>query len=194
LAIIKTSASTVKISEHSTYILDLREPEILSGTLSKGALVVQFLKSKLMKKLKKEESGTLSSSKILKIKTRSAAIAVRGTKFFTYSGIKTGSILTVESGTVDFKGKRQDKVIAINKNTSSMTNEEKMALKPRKFGFEKGINWSFGSSTEEENLSHDPKLYSQLEKVWENYKKEQVEQWNEQKKDMNNKWNNMFND
>ena len=48
LAIIKTRASTVKVSELSTYILDLREPEILSGTLSKGGPCCTISKIKII--------------------------------------------------------------------------------------------------------------------------------------------------
>ncbi|MBT7609399.1 MAG: hypothetical protein HN576_06570 [Bacteriovoracaceae bacterium] len=190
LAIIVTKASTVKISEHSTYILDLRQPEILSGTLSKGSLVVQFLKSKLIKQLNKDKL----ESKILKIQTRSASIAVRGTKFFTYTGVKIGSVLTVESGIVDFKGKQQNKAIKLNDKTSSLTNENEKALRPREFGFEKDINWNFESNNKEDNLEHNPRLYAKLEKTWEDYKTEQTTEWKNHKSDLENKWKNIFKD
>ena len=187
LAIVKSRASTVKISELSTYILDLSEPEILSGTLSKGALVVQFLRSKLSKIKKTKKSGP---EKTLTIKTRTASIGVRGTKFFTYSGASSGSILTVEHGVVDFKGNKQKKFTQLEKDMSSLTNENSEVLRPRKFGYENKINWEIDDS-ENGKLEHDKELYSQLEKLWKMYKEEQVKAWKEQKTNMNAKWNNM---
>jgi hypothetical protein len=91
LAIIKPKASTVKIFQNSTYILDLREPEILSGTLPKQALVVQFLKSKLINNLTNNDNeNETRKPKLLKTRISSAYIAVSGTKFITYSSIKAG--------------------------------------------------------------------------------------------------------
>ena len=130
-------------------------------------------------------------NKTLTIKTRSASIAVRGTKFFTYNSLSSGSILTVEHGVVDFKGNKQKEYTKLEKDMSSLTNANLEILKPRKFGFENHINWEV-DDYENNKLEHHEKLYSKLENIWKNYKDEQVKVWNDQKNEMQDIWNNMY--
>ena len=140
--------------------------------------------------IKRKDDKDSDPAKTLTIKTKIASIGVRGTKFFTYSGIKSGSIVSVENGVVDFKGSKQKESVKLGEKTSSLTNEQKMVLKPRKFNFENKINWNV-ENREGKTLEHDEQLYFQLENIWKIYKDEQAEAWKNQKSEMEDKWNNM---
>lgn len=180
LVIIKSKASTYKVSKNSHLKLDLRVKEIINSNIIYGSVVVEFMKKNLKK----------SKGKTLKITTRSASFGVRGTKFFTYVDAKNkNSVLSVEHGKVAFQGTRSKKERLVGKNKSSMTNVNNKDLKQRKFGFEKNINWNL--SDEKGSLKHKKGLFIALSKTWNKYKNEKAIKWKKNTDDMNNLWNNV---
>ena len=179
LVIVKSKASTYKISKNSHLKLDLRVKEIINSNIIYGSVVVEFMKENL----------DVSKGKTLKIKTRSASFGVRGTKFFTYVDSKNkNSVLSVEHGKVAFKGANSKKERLVRKNKSSMTNKNDKDLKPRKFGFEKQINWNL--SEKKGSLKHKKGLFLALSKTWNKYKDENTKKWKKNTDNMNNLWNN----
>ncbi len=182
LVIIKSRASTYKISKNSYLILDLKTEEIINSNINYGSAVIEFARRKLVK----------SVGKTLTVKTRTAAFGVRGTKFFSYVDKKNkNSILSVEHGKVAFKGSASKKETLVKKNKSSMTNIKKKHLESKRFGFENKINWNLSSS--KGKLSQNKKLFSELEKTWKRHKHDQAKKWNKQKNDMKSRWEQMNN-
>ena len=182
LVVIKSQASTYKISKNSYLVLDLKTEEIINSNINYGSAVIEFAKRKLRK----------STGKTLTVKTRTAAFGVRGTKFFSYVDKKNkNSILSVEHGKVAFKGSGSKKETLVKKNKSSMTNLKKKQLEAKQFGFENKINWNLSASSGK--LSQSKKLFSELEKTWKRHKHDQAKKWNKRKDDMKSRWEQMNN-
>lgn len=179
LVIVKSKASTYKISKNSHLKLDLSVKEIINSNIIYGSVVVEFMKKNL----------EASKGKTLNINTRSASFGVRGTKFFTYVDPKNkNSVLSVEHGKVAFKGSNSKEERLVRKNKSSMTNINNKDLKPRTFGFEKKINWNL--SDKKGTLKHKKGLFLALSKTWNKYKDENTKKWKKNSDNMDNLWNN----
>lgn len=177
LVIIKSSASTLKISSNSVMKLNFDNPEVINSDILIGTAVIRFLNKKLRP----------STKEMMTVKTPTASLGVRGTRFFTFVGKKKNNvILSVDNGIVAFAGTNTNNEVLVRKNSSSMVNMKSNILKSRKFGFEKLINWSVDDRSED--LKHDGSLSSSLEKTWVKYKNENAKIWKKHTKENENLW------
>lgn len=182
LVVLKSKASTYKVSKNSRLVLDLKTKEIVNSNLEHGSTVVEFLKEKLSE----------SKGESLNIKAASASFGVRGTKFFSYVDRRNkNSVLSVEHGEVAFQGAKSERETLVDGHESSMTNVMNQQIKPRRFGFENEINW--GLSKKDGRLSHSDKLFGSLDKAWQRYKNEKAEKWKKRSDDMDSVWEKMNN-
>ncbi len=176
LIILKSQASTYKVSPMSFIKLDLREKELINSELAWGTVVINFTKSAIKN----------HKSKALKIKTKSASLAVRGTKLFTFVEKNGETTTSVEHGHVDSYEKNNDQATTIRDGQSVMLSSTKRSSKVKKLGFEKYINWSLDKTSE--SLDHPTELFDSIRQQWENYKKESQKSWDSYKEGMNKKW------
>jgi hypothetical protein len=182
LVVIKSLASTYKVSRKSELKLDLKTKEIINSKINYGSVVVEFLKHKLKK----------SKGKRLMVKSKTAVFGVRGTKFFSYVDPENeNSILSVEHGAVSFKGKKSEDETLVKMNSSSMTNKKMKSIKQRKFGFEDKINWNVEDTGR--SLKHKKGLFIALSETWNKYKNENAKTWKKNTDEMENLWNNVNN-
>lgn len=179
LVIVKSKASTYKVSKNSRLELDLSTKEIINSDINYGSVVVEFLKEKLND----------SKGKTLQIKSKTAILGVRGTKFFAHVDPQNeNSILSVDHGSVAFRGRNSKKERLVKRKSSSMTNKNSTSLRQRKFGFESKINWNVSES--KGTLNHKKGLYLALSKTWNKYKDENAKKWGKRADEMKNLWNN----
>lgn len=176
LLIIKSKASTYKISPNSFIKLDLREPAVINSQLAWGTVVVHFARKKV------EKNKVLA----LRIKTKTASMAVRGTTLFTNVEKNGDTTTSVEHGHVDARPLNSTKETQVRDGKSVMiSNETKLAhAKPQ--GFEHYINWSLDPSAK--NLNHPDALFSSIRKQWEDYKKENQKTWDDYTNSMKHRW------
>lgn len=182
LVVLKSKASTYKVSRNSRLVLDLNTKEIVNSNLDYGSVVVEFLKDNLSE----------SKGQPLNIKTVSSSFGVRGTKFFSYVDRRNkNSVLSVERGEVAFKGVKATNETLVGGRKSSMTNVKSEQITPRSFGFENEINWNLSSRGGP--LSHSDKLFSSLDEAWQEYKNEKAQAWKKRNEDMDSVWEEMNN-
>lgn len=178
LALLKNDSMTIKVMKNSTMILSLGKS---SNTLTvpRGGAVLRYVKK-----------GLAQGKVGLKVKTKTASLGVRGTTFMVYSREKSNSILSVRKGDVDFQGNGSDQVVSVGSSKTAMTNIEQKNLRPRNFGLNDKVNWDL---KEGDDLSQPSAFYSHVEKMWQQYKKEQEVKWNNYKSDQDKKWKNFIN-
>ncbi len=175
MLILKSDASTYKISQNSFIKLDLSESDIIQSEIAWGTSVINFTRDAI--KNKKIEA--------LKIKTKSASLAVRGTTLFAHVE-KNGELTTsVNHGHVE-SSQEGNEIIDIRDGQSIMLSAKKGGESATALGFEKHINWNLDSNSED--LSHPEALFSSIRQKWEDYKKENEMKWDAYKRDMDNKW------
>ncbi len=183
LLIMKSQASTYKITPHSFVKLDLSVSEIIQSEVAWGSVVVHFAKDLL------SESNNESSKKEiveLKIKTKSASLGVRGTTLFTYVEKSGETTTSVEHGHVNLAQKEQS--IDIRDGQSLMVSGVVKNKKAESLGFEKHINWSLDEKGGK--LDHPAQLFESIQKKWDDYKQENQKTWESYKDGMNKKWRN----
>lgn len=182
LVVINSKASTYKIAPNSELRIDLSDKDVMSADMKVGTVVINFAREKISQ----------TSFGKMKIKTPTASLGVRGTRFFAHVGDKNkNSVLSVESGSVAFEqGGDAEHTLIVEKNSSSMTNVKGEVIEARQLGFEDKINWKVEVEEKDGSLEHDPALMSALEKVWDMYKKENAANWKKRSEDMEDRWNN----
>ena len=177
LVLIKFKYQTIKLIETSTIKVAQLEKEYMKISLDSGGMIINQLKKKL-----RENSQERAP---LEIKTASASIGVRGTTFFAFQGKNGETVLSVKEGTVGFQSLNSVNEVSVTDDSSSMSNADFKNLKPRKFGFEKEINFNFDST---KDLESSENLISQLEKSWKKYKNEQEFVWLDKKNNEESQW------
>jgi hypothetical protein len=177
LSIIKFPMQTMKILENTEISVDSLKTDDSKFKLTIGGIIVEQTKQKLK---------NLNNDSALKIKTPSASLGVRGTTFFAFAGTKKQTVMSVENGSVYFKGKSSDREVPVELNTSIMTNESDKNIRPRSFGFENDINFNLDPVKDVEVKAS---LFSRLEKEWQTYAKEEEYRWEEYKKNDESVWN-----
>lgn len=178
LVILKTPASTYKISEKTFLKLDLKEPQIIQSHLAWGSVVVQFSKNMLKGNAKEGE-------KKLNIKTKAVSIGVRGTTLFANAIKNGGTTTSVEHGNVEL-GESKKKAVPVTDGQSVMASGSNALKEAKPLGFEKHINWKLSGKSSE--LEHPAALFKSIQKKWDNYKKENKKTWDSFKGDMNKGW------
>lgn len=176
IAIIKNAVMTIKVIENSNLSVSELEKEI-KVNIQKGGAVINFVKSEVGKMLKKD----------LKVKTSYSAVGVRGTTFFIYDFKDQTSYLTVKEGEVDFSGTKNKGMQRVGLGKSSFISNNLESVPAQKVGFEENINWEY--SNFELELTQPKALFSQMEKQWSDYKKENEKKWNDNNKEMEDQWN-----
>jgi hypothetical protein len=180
LAIVKSPRTSFKIMQNSQMTLVFKKNGKQVVDLQRGGALI-----KLNKSLKKS-----LSSDALTVRTKTASVGVRGTTFMTYSGKENQSILSVKEGLVDFKGQQSGKAVKVGAKKSTMTNKNNQNLKPRSFGLQSKINWSFDPK---DDLSQPKEFFTHTERIWSKYKEEQEFIWNNYKKEQNDTWKKFIN-
>lgn len=180
LAIIKAPELTVKLMKNSRIRLAFKDENKTYGRLSRGGAVFELMKSKIVK----------GNHDRLQIRTKTASIGVRGTTFMAFNGKEKNSVLTVKEGEVLFQGEASERSISVGKSQTTLTNVENKTLRPRSSSLVDEVNWSFDTK---KDLGQTDKFYSQVEKVWQMYKKEQEVAWKDYKKENEEVWNNFIN-
>jgi hypothetical protein len=177
LVIVKSKASTYKISRNSELQIDLNTKEIINSNINYGSVVVDFISDRLYK----------SRGETLQITSKSAAFGVRGTKFFSYVDREhQHSVLSVEHGSVSFKGTNSALETIVKNNKSSITNIKNKQLEAKNFGFENEINWNL--SARKGALVQSDELFSALDKTWSKYKNENEKSWDKRSDEMESLW------
>lgn len=133
LAVVKSPRTSFKLIQNSEMTLVFKR---------NGKQVVDLERGDALIKLNKSLKKALSSD-ALTVRTKTASVGVRGTTFMTYSGKENQSILSVKEGLVDFKDQKSGKAVKVGAKKSTMTNKNNKNLKPRSFGLQSKINWSF---------------------------------------------------
>ncbi len=180
LAVVKSPRTSFKLIQNSEMTLVFKRNGKQVVDLERGGALI-----KLNKSLKKA-----LSSDALTVRTKTASVGVRGTTFMTYSGKENQSILSVKEGLVDFKGQRSGKAVKVGAKKSTMTNKNNKNLKPRSFGLQSKINWSFDPK---DDLSQPKEFFTHTERLWSKYKEEQEFIWKNYKKEQNDTWKNFIN-
>ncbi len=180
IALLKSPQQAIKISEQSSFQVTDINKNNQTFTLNSGAIVVSKIRKLMLDALINK-----AKDPSLVIKTRTAAIGIRGTTFFVYKGINDQTVLNVNQGLVAFQGTASEKELLVAKDSSTMTNEKNQNLKPRKFGFEDKINYSLDPK---EKLESSSDLYTTIEATWSKYKKEQEVAWQKQVDSETKKW------
>jgi hypothetical protein len=186
LALIKSKYTTIKVIQNSKMLLDFPTDDKLDATVDKGGAVIR-----LINKIHRNQNKRKKSDQSITINTRTAAMGVRGTEFFTYVGKNQNSILAVKEGIVDFRGLGSSRALLVEENKSTMTNQKKQTIDKRQMGIVDKVNWNLDDTSED--LSQPTNLFSHLEKVWENYKHEMEVKWSKYKDSQDKTWKNYIN-
>ncbi|EQC46678.1 sigma factor regulatory protein, FecR/PupR family [Bacteriovorax sp. Seq25_V] len=177
LIVIKSKSKTNKIDSKSKIdFMETGKDAVVD--VKYGSILTRFINKR---KLKGYE---------MKIKSRTAAMGVRGTTFIYYSEPRTGkNFLAVDEGAVSYKGKNSNNEVGVNKKQSIISNSDFKNLAPKDYAFQRHINWELevGRNT----LSQPEALYESFNRVWEEHKKDQEFTWQKRNKDMENKWKSM---
>ncbi len=166
--------SMVKVGQRSQLkILPFKDiPQI---KLDSGNLVVKVFnlqKSKLLK---------------LKVTSRVAALGVRGTEFFVYAD-KQKQFTTLREGELEMIGAHGRDKLRFNAGVTVATNEQQQLIRPRKFAWQKQINWKLSGKARE--LYQPVELFTAIELSWQKYKQEQQFIYQQHKQSEKNKFNN----
>lgn len=180
LVIIKSKASTYKVSPKSMIKFSFENPFIINSNIAWGTVVINFSKEMIEK--------SKGRNKELKFQTKNNSFGVRGTKLFTHVNQKGEVTTSVEHGHVVRLKEHNLAELHIHDGQSVMLNKNRENQKAKKIGFEKDINWNIANTSE--NLNHPSRLFKAIQFKWDSYKKENAKKWNSYTKDMQTKWNN----
>ena len=144
------SGSKLKLNENSAITLrtekTAKKPESLF--LNKGSVFISVLKTHLTKKTKKTKKTKIK----LVLKTRSAAMGVRGTKFFASFGKQANKSkrkdlwMCVNSGLVEVRTTHTKKSILVKAGEGVHVKEGTEVSEPKPLMWTKKLNWGFDST------------------------------------------------
>ena len=174
-----TVTSVVKILQNSKMRLKMLR-DVASANVSIGGLIVH-----VTNKLKTEDDRVK-----FKLRTRTASLGVRGTKFFSCYGPEHSTVTTVDEGVVRIKGKGSNR-LSLKAGMGTSTNSKGRLIKPRELKLRKIINWNMNNETG--SLFQDLAVFKEINKAWSKYKDEQEFRYKEYKKDLKKKLNIMRN-
>lgn len=174
LAVLKNTKMTFRIDESSS--MRISENQLNTVSLKNGSVLIRYVKSQFIKRHK------------LKVKTESLAVGVRGTTFFVFSDLEGKSFVSVDEGIVETKGVHSKDYVEVKNGFSSILNNKKQNLQPKKFKFQKYINWNLDKF--KKKLTNNSKLKKSFLEVWNNYKDEQEYRWNKYKENQTSSWEN----
>ncbi len=115
----------------------------------------------------------------LYVKTKTAALGVRGTTFFTDVGDGEQMSMGVDSGAVAVKSENNPKNVLVSKGLGTIVSNEGDILSPKKPKWFAYVNWNFDSS--KGSLEHDAKLFKSI--------KQQYDAWNKEIEEQKKRWN-----
>ncbi len=176
LAIIKSENTTIKVIEDSVMMIEFPEDKVANITLGEGGAIVNYLRGKLHDKM----------SKGVTVTTKSASLAVRGTKFMVYSKGDDYSLLDVNRGHVAFKGTESSQNLVIGEKETVMTNAQKKTIAPSASTLADTINWE--TENLKVNLAQPASFFQNVAAMWESHKHDEEVKWEKYKSEQVDLW------
>lgn len=167
----KELQSKVKIDENSSLVIYQNNYEIpeVEIKLNRGsALIKKVINSFYSKKLKERPFS-------LFIKTKYAAMGVRGTEFFSYVDDQDKVSLDVNEGDVLVLSKNSSEGFHVKEGEGTVSNEKNLLISPRAFEWRGLINWNLDPNQGPVNQSKI--LFKKISESFEKYQKETEFKW-----------------